>query len=106
MDDARFISVLNRSLTESGLDLSAPASPGDPKVVTAWADFLRRCAAAGVSIADPRWRELEIRRSGGTTSLVMRRSGSSRTADTTDDFTLGLSLLMSMLEREPDKEDC
>ena len=106
MDDTRFISVLNRALSESGLDLSAPASPADPKVVSAWADFLRRCAAAGVSIADPRWGELEVRRSGGAPSLVLRRSGASRATDTTVDFTLGLSLLMSMLERNPDKEDC
>lgn len=106
MDDTRFISVLNRSLTESGLDLSAPASPADPRVVSAWADFLRRCVAAGVSIADPRWRELEVRKTGGMPSLVLRRSGASKAPDATGDFTLGLSLLMSMLERNPDKEEC
>ncbi len=106
MNDTRFISVLNRLLTESGLDPSAPASPADPQVVSVWADFLRRCVAAGVSIADPRWRELEVRKTGGTPSFVLRRSGATRETGATVDFTLGLSLLMSMLERNSDKEDC
>ena len=103
MDNARFLSILNRALRDSGIDLSAAVSPSDAGLVAAWADLLRRCTAAGVSIADPRWRDLEVRLVGGTPKLVLAGKGGADASDEESDFTLGLSLLMSMLGRSPDK---
>lgn len=96
MDNARFLFILNRAVRQSGLDLTAPASPSDPAAVAAWAGLLRRCVADGVSIADPRWRDLEVRSTGGSSQLVLG-SEEDESGDGEADFTLGLSLLMSML---------
>lgn len=107
MDNARFLAVLNQALRESGLDLAAPTSPTDPAAVAAWAGFLRLCVAQGVSIADSRWRSLEMRSHQGSHSLVLAPGHLEReqAADGEEDFTLGLSLLMSMLGRSLDRDD-
>jgi hypothetical protein len=105
MDNSRFLAILNRAARESGLDLSGPASPSDPSVVSAWAGFLRECVDAGVSIADPRWRTLEIHLVGGVPTLSLASAPPESDGDGEDDFTLGLSLLISMLGSNPDKDD-
>lgn len=109
MDDARFLAIINRALRESTVDLAAPASPSDPRAVAAWADFLRRCVARGISIADPRWRDLVLRSTEGRPGLVLASEGRTRAGDAQEDgadFTLGLSLLMSLLGTDADREDC
>ena len=105
MDNARFLSILNRAARKSGLDLAGPASGSDPRVVAAWAEFLRECMGHGVSIADPRWRALEIRASGGAPTLALTSDGGEADADGETDFTLGLSLLISMLGRNSDTDE-
>lgn len=105
MDNAKFLSILNRAVRESGLDLAAPAAPADPAVVAAWAELLRRCVASGVSIADPRWREVEIRVQGGTAQFALGKGTASDASGDETDFTLGLSLLVSLLGRKPDRDD-
>jgi hypothetical protein len=102
MDNARFIAILNAALRDTGLDVTAPASPSDPGAVAAWAAFLRRCVGSGVSLADPRWRDLELRARHGTPELHLA-SVADPAADDETDFTLGLSLLMSLLNRDPDE---
>ncbi|MDH4037381.1 MAG: hypothetical protein OEX18_04080 [Candidatus Krumholzibacteria bacterium] len=105
MENSRFLAILNRAARKSGLDLSGPASASDPAVVAAWAVFLRECVDRGVSIADPRWRSLEIRSPAGTPTLALNRDSAEPEGEDETDFTLGLSLLVSMLGRNPDKED-
>ena len=117
MDNSRFLAILNRALRESGVDPAVPASPTDPGAVAAWAGFLRACVAGGVSIADPRWRELEVRAKDGHHLLALSAKGR-RAPDPVDpgdshgdpgdktDFTLGLSLLMSMLGPGSGRDDC
>ena len=108
MENTRFLAILNLALHESGLDLAAPASPTDPAAVAAWADFLRRCVARGVSISDPRWRALEMRSAAGAHRLVLVASPAEAdtSADGGADFTLGLSLLMSLLGPGSDRDGC
>ena len=104
MENARFLSILNRALGETRPDPLAASTPEDPAVVAAWAGFLRRCASAGVSISDPRWRKLEVREVAGRRTLVLGTAGDDAGDIETADFTLGLSLLMSMLGRPTDTE--
>jgi hypothetical protein len=100
MDDKHFLDALNRAVGESGVDLSAPATASDPASVAAWAGFLRRAVALGVSIADPRWKRLEAHTRGGVPGLRLAVDANPEPAeDDETDFTLGLSLLMSMLGR-------
>ncbi len=102
MDDARFLSILNSALAESGVDLSAPASPSDPAAVAAWAAFLRRCVSQGISIADPRWAGLEVRGAGKRRALALSpgsEPGPQQAGGETD-FRVGLALLMAMLGRQ------
>lgn len=107
MENTRFLSILNLALHESGLDLATPTSPTDPAAVAAWADFLRRCVSEGISITDPRWRALEMRTAAGAHRLVLVPRPDEVDASPTEDgadFTLGLSLLMSMLGPGSDRD--
>lgn len=113
MDNSRFLAILNRALRESGVNPAVPASPTDPGAVAAWAGFLRACVAEGVSIADPRWRELEVRGKDGAHLLALSARGRRAPApvdpaepEDKTDFTLGLSLLMSMLGPASGRDDC
>jgi hypothetical protein len=105
MDNSRFLAILSQAARRSGLDLSGPASPSNPAIVAAWAGFLRECVAAGVSIADPRWRALEIRSPLGTPTFALAPDPVEPDGDERADFTLGLSLLISMLGRNADTDD-
>ncbi len=105
MDDTRFLSVLNAALEACGLDLSVPASPRDPEAVAAWARFLSACAEQGVSIADPRWARVELRRRNGVPRLALPSGGpSDAPAAGQQDFRVGLSLLMSLFGSDSPSE--
>lgn len=99
MDDRRFLSILNESMDECGLDPYRPVSPDDPAAVAAWAGFLSRCMSRGISITDTRWSRLELRRRQGGATIILP-PGTGRRPDpesSSQDFRVGLSLLISML---------
>jgi hypothetical protein len=93
MDNQRFLSILNQALSATGLDLSGPAAPDDPRALQAWAAFLHACVARGATITDPRWQRLIV--SNGT----LRLADTDPEEEESDDFRVGLSMLMSLLEK-------
>lgn len=102
MNNPRFVSVLNdvaASMASAPLEPSADRSEAD--AVQLWAEFLRKCVAAGVSVGDPRWKLLEVHRVGGRPRFRLPAGGEPR-GETRDDFSVGLTLLMSVLH--PDEE--
>jgi hypothetical protein len=105
MDDTRFLLVLNAALQACGLDPSVAASPRDPAAVAAWARFLSACAEQGVSIADPRWARVELRRGDGGSRLVLPTGArGAPPVDGQQDFRVGLSLLMSLFGSDSPSE--
>jgi len=104
MNDTRFLAALNDALGACGLDLSAPAARSDPAAVEAWARFLSACVERGVSIADPRWGRLEVRTGAEGTRLALPAPGARSDEGDSQDFRVGLSLLMSLLGGRPPGE--
>jgi hypothetical protein len=103
MNNQRFVSILNQvaaSMSSTPLEPAGGRSEAD--AVQVWAEFLRGCVAAGVSVGDPRWKLLEVHRVGGRPRFHLP-AGGQRPAETRDDFSVGLALLMSVLH--PDGEN-
>ena len=103
MNNHRFVSVLNdvaASMASAPLEPSAGRSEAD--AVQMWAEFLRKCVAAGVAVGDPRWKLLEVHRVGGRPRYRLP-AGGEPASETRDDFSVGLALLMSVLH--PDSEN-
>jgi len=101
MTDQRFISILNQvaaSMTASPLDPSLHQS--DTAAVQRWAEFLGKCVSRGVTVGDPRWKRLEVQRMGGRLRFRLPDAGDEPTEETRDDFSVGLALLMSVLDPE------
>lgn len=97
MNDRRFLTILNQVASSMA---SAPLEPAsgrsEAEAIGVWADFLKRCVEEGVSVGDPRWRDLEVHRVGGR--LRFRLPSVERTKDEVrDDFSVGLALLMGVL---------
>lgn len=102
MNNHRFVTILNdvaASMASAPLEPAAGRSEAD--AVQTWAEFLRRCVEAGVSVGDPRWRLLEVHRAGGKRRFRLPAAGHAP-VETQDDFSVGLALLMSVLH--PDEE--
>jgi hypothetical protein len=100
MNNQRFVTILNdvaASMSSAPLEPAAGRSEAD--AVQVWAEFLRRCVEAGVSVGDPRWRLLEVHRSAGRRRFRLPAGGRTP-AETQDDFSVGLALLMSVLHPE------
>jgi hypothetical protein len=103
MNNQRFLSVLNdaaAAMASAPLEPSAGRSEAD--AIQVWAEFLRKCVAAGVSVGDPRWKLLEVHRVGGRPRFRLP-AGGQPAPETKDDFSVGLTLLMSVLH--PDEEN-
>lgn len=97
MNNQRFVTILNDVAASMA---SAPLQPAsgrtEAEAVQVWAEFLRRCVEAGVSVGDPRWKLLEVHRVGGERRFRLPPGGQAR-QETKDDFSVGLALLMSVL---------
>ena len=78
------------------------SSPGrrEADAIQAWAGFLRSCVERGVSVGDPRWRLLEIRRTAGRPRFALPEDDPPATPGAESDFGVGLALLMAMLTRD------
>jgi len=103
MNNQRFVTVLNdvaTSMASAPLEPSAGRSEAD--AVQMWAEFLRRCVEAGVTVGDPRWKRLEVHRVGGRQRFRLP-AGGEQGGEARDDFSVGLALLMSVLH--PDEEN-
>jgi hypothetical protein len=102
MNNQQFITILNSVATAMK---SAPLQPvagrSEAEAVELWAEFLRRCVAQGVSVGDPRWGLLEVRRAGGKPRFQLP-AGGAPAAEMRDDFSVGLALLMSVLHPDDD----
>jgi hypothetical protein len=105
IDDRRFVSTLNSVWDELGLDFGNPPAAADPVAVAAWARFLAACAQRGVSVGDPRWRRLEVRRREGRPRFHLPTSPDAQTNATGKDFRVGLALLVSLLGSTPKNDD-
>jgi hypothetical protein len=100
MNDRRFLTILNEVAAELETGL-LDASPGrrESEAIQAWAGFLRSCVERGVSVGDPRWRLLEIRRTAGRPRFALPEADRPAAAEAESDFGVGLALLMAMLTR-------
>jgi hypothetical protein len=97
MNDRRFLTVLNDALAGMpSSPLEAGAGRTEAEAIHLWADFLRLCVKKGVSVGDPRWHVLEVHRAAGRVRFRLP-SPSRERAQTPDDFSVGLALLMAVL---------
>jgi hypothetical protein len=103
--DRRFVSTLNTVWDELGLDWGTPPAPADPAAVASWARFLAACAQRGISVGDPRWRRLEVRRKDGRPRFHLPIGPGSGTSSTGKDFRVGLALLVSLLGGDSKSDD-
>jgi hypothetical protein len=104
LNDRRLVEVLNdvaRSFT--GIWDAGAARRGDAASIEAWAGFLSACIAKGVSIGDPRWRELEVRVRGGQPRFTLPPDRSAH-PPLENDFSVGLTLLIGLLDRQPESK--
>jgi hypothetical protein len=102
MNNHRFLTILNDvAASMASAPLEPAAGRSEAEAVQMWAEFLRRCVEAGVSVGDPRWKLLEVHRAGGKNRFRLP-SGAQVAGETRDDFSVGLALLMSVLH--PDAE--
>jgi hypothetical protein len=100
MNDQHFLSTLNQVASSMGFAPLEPASDrSEAEAIRMWAEFLKHCVDRGVSVGDPRWRTLEVRRVGGRPRFQLP-SAESSTPETRDDFSVGLALLMGVLHPE------
>ena len=97
MNDRRFLSILNEVAESMGFAPLEPASGrSEAEAVRMWAEFLKHCVERGVSVGDPRWRALEVHRVGGRPRFHLPSQEGAQ-AETRDDFSVGLALLIGML---------
>lgn len=101
MNDRRFIELLNEAATSFGgiWDVAA-AQRRDPASVSAWAGFLAACIERGVLIGDERWRVVEVRVRGGKPVFALPQGRPASKPPLENDFSVGLTLLMGLLERD------
>jgi len=100
MNNHRFVTVLNDvAAAMASAPLEPAAGRSEAEAVQTWAEFLRRCVAAGVTVGDPRWKLLEVHRVGGRARFQLPAGGQAA-PETRDDFSVGLALLMSVLHPE------
>lgn len=102
MDDGQFITRINRILRERGLVLPAfePGVAPDGKTLSIWAAFLQDCVRGGIRLSDERWSRLTVERSAPVTVLALQPS---QVKEPDKEFTVGLQLLMGMLERDEER---
>jgi len=100
MNDRRFLTILNEVAGEMQTGL-LEANPGrrEAEAIQAWAEFLGSCVSRGVSVGDPRWRLLEVRRVAGRPRFALPEADRPAPPGAESDFGVGLALLMSMLTR-------
>ena len=104
MNDRRLVEVLNDVAGSfAGIWDAGAARRGDPASIESWAGFLSACVEKGVSIADPRWRELEVRVRAGQPRFTLPPKRAER-PPLENDFSVGLTLLMGLLNRQPESE--
>jgi hypothetical protein len=97
MNDRRFLAILNQvAAAMASAPLAPAAGRSEAEAIRMWAEFLERCTKKGVSIGDPRWRNLEVHRVAGRPRFRLP-SGDQPGAGTRDDFGVGLALLMGVL---------
>jgi hypothetical protein len=100
MNDRRFLDVVNTVAPSfSAIWDAGAARRGDPASIEAWAGFLSACVERGVSLGDPRWRDLEVRVRAGQPRFALP-SARAAAAPLENDFSVGLALLMGLLERD------
>jgi hypothetical protein len=100
MNDRRFLSILNQvaeSLAFAPLEPAAGRSEAD--AIRMWALFLKQCVERGVTVGDPRWRVLEVRRVAGRPRFRLPDAARAKT-EPRDDFSVGLALLMGVLHAD------
>lgn len=98
--------MLNEAWDAVGLDWRSPPAPSDPAAVAAWARFVAACAQQGVSVGDPRWQRLEVRRRNGRPRFRLpNRDGREPFTPDAKDFRVGLALLVSLLGRELEDDE-
>ena len=100
MNNQRFVTILNQVADSMA---SAPLAPAlgrsEADAVKLWAEFLGRCVEKGVEVGDPRWKRLEVHRSGAKLRFRLPAGGPAQ-AEPRDDFSVGLALLMAVLHPE------
>jgi len=99
LNDRRLLDVLNDVASSfPGIWDADAARRSEAASVGAWAGFLSACVARGVSIGDPRWRELEVLVRGGQPRFALPASTTLK-PPLENDFGVGLTLLMVLLDR-------
>ena len=103
LNDRRLIEVLNDvARSFAGIWDTGAARSGDAASLEAWAGFLSACVAKGVSIGDPRWRDLEVRVRAGQPRFALPPDRIAAQPPLENDFSVGLTLLMGLLDRQPE----
>ena len=96
MDDRTFLTTLNGILHKDHLILPAlEAKEPEADTISAWATFLERAVRSGVRLSDPRWSRLTVTSADPHTVFDLQSEGEE---PATDDFAVGLQLLVGLLE--------
>lgn len=99
MNDAQFLSTLNAITHDHKLKLpllSAGKAPSSEDIAV-WASCLQLCVKQGISISDPRWKRVKVRRTAKNFTIFELDKTSEEEPD--EDFKVGLQLLMGLLDQ-------
>lgn len=105
MNDAQFLSTLNTITQGHKLKLpllSADKAPTSDDVAV-WANCLQLCVKQGISISDPRWKRLKVKRMARDFTIFELEKSSEEEPD--EDFKVGLQLLMGMMDQYEQTND-
>jgi len=105
MTDAQFLATLNTITQNHKLKLpllTADKAPTSDDVAV-WASCLQLCVKRGISISDPRWKRVKVKRTGRDFTIFELDKPTDEEPD--EDFKVGLQLLMGMMNQYEQSDD-
>ena len=99
MTDAQFLTTLNTITQDHKLKLPLLTADKTPTSddVAVWASCLQLCVKKGISISDPRWKRVKVKRTARNFTIFELEKPSDEEPD--EDFKVGLQLLMGMMDQ-------